>query len=276
MKQIIAAVLVAASVLATTVAKADLLLTAAPLLDKQSSEAMYQPFAEVLSDILGQKVVYEHPSDWLQYARVMRTGRYDLILDQAHFAAWRLMPQNIFHETVVRLPGETRYLVLTKAESAAFGIGDLLSREICALPSPSLSTMVVLSRFHNPVRQPVMIEAQGRFDDVFKKFKRGECDAAVVSQRYHEESIIGTAEQEATKVLYTSNPIPNLVLTITKKHPSALRQELIAALTDEQSPKGSEAIFKTFTTGDVNRYIKVDDNELDPLKSMLQGVLWGW
>ena len=258
------------------VARADLLLTAAPLFDKKTSEALYQPLAEAMSEVLEQKVIYEHPDDWLQYAKVMRTGRYDLIFDQAHFAAWRLMPQNIFHETVARLPGENRYLVLTKAEDPAFGISDLLSREICALPSPSLSTMVVLSQFNNPVRQPVMVEAQGRFEDVFKKFKRGECEAAVVSQRYYEEEIVSTEDQELTKVLYTSNPIPNLVLTITKKHPSYVRQDLMTALTDELSPKGSDKIFETFTNGEASRYIEVESGELDPLKNMLQGVLWGW
>ncbi|MGM0564850.1 MAG: phosphate/phosphite/phosphonate ABC transporter substrate-binding protein [Pseudomonadota bacterium] len=256
--------------------QAQLLLTAAPLFDRQASEDLYQPFANALGEVVDQEVIYEHPDDWLQYAKLMRTGRYDLIFDQAHFAAWRMLPQNLFHEAVARLPGENRYVVVAPSDSPALGLADLLSRQICAQPSPSLSTMVVLSQFTNPVRQPVMVESQGRFADVFEKFKGGECDAAVLSQYFYESEVVNSNDQQEIKLLWTSNPIPNLVLTITKKHPASLRQELEKALTDEMSPKGSDEIFTTFAPQEEKRYIPVKTGELESLENMLQGVLWGW
>lgn len=256
-------------------AQADLLLTAAPLFDEQKSKELYEPFAEAMSEILGEKVSYEYPKDWLVYAREMRTGRYDLIFDQAHFASWRLLPQNIFHTTVVRLPGYEKYVVLAKAEDPSFGIADYLGRKICAMPSPALSTMVVLSRFTNPVRQPIMVEAQGGFAEAYQMLLKGQCEAAVVSLDFYEQSIVAEGQSELLKVVFTSNPIPNQVMTITKKHPKDVREKLIEALTDELSPKGADKLFTTFAPGET-RFVRVTEQDLKPYDGMLQGVLWGW
>ena len=55
-------------------ANAELIFSAPPRESSNAGAELYGPLAEHLSSLLGEKVVYQHPKNWLQYQRDLRKG----------------------------------------------------------------------------------------------------------------------------------------------------------------------------------------------------------
>ena len=90
------------------VAAQDLILTAPPREKPEVGAAEYGPLANYLSKLLGKKVKYVHPGNWLNYQREMRADHYDIIFDGPHFASWRIA--HLGHDALVRLPGTLEFM----------------------------------------------------------------------------------------------------------------------------------------------------------------------
>ncbi|KPJ93231.1 MAG: hypothetical protein AMJ53_07800, partial [Gammaproteobacteria bacterium SG8_11] len=68
--------------------KADLILSAPPRELPEAGLKLYGPLASHLSELLGEKVIYQHPNNWLEYQRDLRRGVYDIVFDGPHFVSW--------------------------------------------------------------------------------------------------------------------------------------------------------------------------------------------
>ena len=63
----------------------DLILTAPPREKPEAGQKLYGPIASYLTKLLGKKVVYKHPQNWLNYQHEMRHDKYDIVFDGPHF-----------------------------------------------------------------------------------------------------------------------------------------------------------------------------------------------
>ena len=255
----------------TTLRAEEYILSAPPRENAQLGEQTYGPLAEFISRMLGEPVVYEHPSGWARYANDMRVGKYDIVFDAPHFAAWRV--KNLNHIPVVRLPGELQFLVVAKKENSRLNkIRDLLSVETCALASPNLGTVTYYNMFTNPISMPRIYETKGGFNGVYNAFKQGLCDAALLRDNFYGQ--LSPEEKANLKVIETSRALPNQVITISQR----LANKKTLILHKLLSPDGKKAAAVL-----LERFGKPDDvliptsmEEIDNLDTMLTGVVWGW
>ncbi|UCE89599.1 MAG: PhnD/SsuA/transferrin family substrate-binding protein, partial [Pseudomonadota bacterium] len=148
------------SLLSLSLAAQELIMTAPPRESVDAGNKLYGPMAQYLGGLLGTKVVYKHPQNWLNYQRDMRNGVYDIVFDGPHFASWRMA--HLGHKAVVKLPGTLEFYLLRRAEDTQYpGPDQLIGQKICGISPPNLSTLSVLAYYDNPVRQPVILGIKG-------------------------------------------------------------------------------------------------------------------
>jgi hypothetical protein len=229
--------------------------------------------AEHLSKLLGEKVIYQYPNNWLQYQRDLRKGLYDIVFDGPHFVSWRMA--HLDHEVLVKLPGELEFVVVVKKDDVTINkVNDLIGKRICAIPPPNLATLTVIDLFHNPVRQPVIWGVGGGYKKVYNSFKKGTCVAAVFRSTFYKNKL--TKEQRSiTRILHKSRGLPNQAITVGKKVGLKDKQKIIRSLTLGSGKRASQSIAKRFG-GAKSAFITASQKEYKKHTELLEGVVFGW
>lgn len=253
-------------------AQADLIFSAPPRETPEAGQKVYGPIANALGTILGEKVVYEHPKDWLTYSRRMRQGEFDLVFDGPQFASWRLA--NIAHEPLVRLKGNLQFVVFTKKGTGIHSLEDLAAKRICALASPNLATVTILKEFDNPVKQPTLVEAKGGMKGIHSLFKTGACHAAVIRDAYFKNKI-PDSERRSYQVVWESLRMPNQVITASDNVSPVSRDKIISEFTREKGAQSAQPLFQRFSKTSTH-FIAATPDEFEGLNLLLEGVVWGW
>ena len=250
---------------------AELIFSAPPREDAATGKKTYGPLVNYLSYVIGEKVVYEHPGGWAEYANNMRDGHYDIVFDAPHFGAWRM--KNISHIPVARLPGSLGFVVVTRTKlHHLHKIKDLLSVKVCALISPNLGTVTFYNLLNNPVYHPRIYEVKGGFKGVYQAFKEGKCEAAVLRDSFYYK--MDPREKDQLTVVTASKPIPNQTITISQRLRD--KKNMIAhSLVSVEGQKAAANLLKRF--GDRQDSLSlVKSHEFDNLDGLLTGVVWGW
>ena len=254
------------------VSHADLIFSAPPREKQDVGENTYGPLAESIGQLLGEKVIYQHPKDWLTYSRKIRKGDYDLVFDGPQFASWRMV--HIQHQPLVRLKGNLEFYIYTKKESDITDINSLVAKKICGLASPNLATVAMFKEFTNPVRQPIFIENKGGFKGVYNAFKEAKCDAALTRSNFYKNKM-SDEDRAGLKIIWKSKLMPNQTITASEKIPVQKREQIIAALTSDKGASGAANLFKRFSKKST-RFITTKPEEYEGLNYLLEGVVWGW
>lgn len=254
-------------------ANAELIFSAPPRESMQAGEKLYGPLAEHLSKLLGEKVVYQYPKNWLQYQRDLRKGVYDIVFDGPHFVSWRLA--HLEHQVLVKLPGELEFVVVVKKDDDSLKKpSDLIGKRICAIPPPNLATLTVIDLFHNPVRQPVIWGVKGGYPQVFKSFQKGTCVAAVFRTTFFEKKI-SPEQRKNLRILHKSKGLPNQAITVGKKVGLQDKRKIIRSLTLGKGKRAIESIAKRFG-GEKSSFITASQDEYKKQTELLEGVVFGW
>ena len=250
---------------------AELIFSAPPRENAVKGKETYGPLVNYLSYVIGERVVYEHPDGWVEYSNNMRNGHYDIVFDAPHFGAWRM--KHISHKPVARLPGSLGFVVIAKKDDRKIKkIKDLLSVKICALASPNLGTVTFYNLLENPIFQPRMHEVKGGFKGVFKAFKAGKCDAAVLRDSFYFN--MDPRDKKGLTVITASKPIPNQTITVSPRLHD--KKELISRrLVSTEGKKAAANMLKRFA-GQQGNLKRVRTNEFENLDNLLTGVVWGW
>ena len=251
----------------------DLILTAPPRESAEAGQNIYGPIAAHLTKLLGVKVVYEHPSNWIAYQRDMRNDRYDIVFDGPHFVSWRIA--HLGHEVLVKLPGNLQFVLLTGKDNNKFNkADDLIGRNICGISPPNLSTLSVLDYYRNPVRQPVIKGIKGGMGKVYKSFMAGKCDAAVLRTAFHKKKL--TEEQRAgMKQLFLSKRMPNQAISVSARISPEAKRKIADSLTIGKGVTSTSGILKRFG-GKAKSFIHARNTEYLTQTALLEGVIFGW
>jgi ABC-type phosphate/phosphonate transport system substrate-binding protein len=259
----------------TRLAVAELIMTAPPREKPEAAHEIYAPLAAHLSQLLGEKVTYRQPKNWLEYQRDLRHDVYDIVFDGPHFVGWRVAHLN--HDVLVKLPGTLEFvIVVNKDDQELKAMKDLVGKKICGIPPPNLASLTVIEQFQNPVRQPIIWGVQGGFKSVHETFKKGECRAAVFRTNYYNKTL--SANDRATmRVLFKSKALPNQAISVSPRIDSKYKQEIIRSLTlDEKGKKAAEGIVKRFGGQQSSPFIAANKNEYSEHSNLLEGVVFGW
>ncbi|MEJ2181734.1 MAG: PhnD/SsuA/transferrin family substrate-binding protein [Gammaproteobacteria bacterium] len=253
-------------------ASAELILSAPPREKPDVGESYYAPIAKSLSKILGEPVVYRHPKSWHNYTKSMQAGKYDIVFDGPHFAAWRMSNTN--HTAVARLPGHLGFVIMAKKDNAKVNkIEDLVAKKICGLASPNLGTMVVFSIFNNPVIQPDIKIVKGGMKKVMDKFLAGECEYAVVRDTVYKN--LPDQAKKDIKIIVHSTPMPNQTITVTKKLDPDKRAKISSFMVSNDGAISASNLLNRFSKKK-KYFIPVKTSEYVELEFLLQGVVYGW
>ncbi len=252
-------------------ANAELLLSAPPRESAEDAENIYGPIAKVLSEATGERVQYVHAVNWIEYSESMRKGKYDIVFDGPHFAAWRM--KHLGHVPVAKLPGSLIFdLVVKESDEKARRPQDIKSSSICALAPPNLGAMAILTQFSNPVIQPTIVESQD-LKAVMEGFKAGKCRAAVVPEQFMKK--MPEDARKKFRVLFTSPVYPDQTVTVGPKVNEKERAEIADLLV---APKGLPAASKLLAiyTKQATHFEPVKTPDYDGLEDLLEGEIWGW
>ncbi|HWR87440.1 MAG TPA: PhnD/SsuA/transferrin family substrate-binding protein [Acidiferrobacterales bacterium] len=185
-----------------------LVLSAPPRDNPEEGAKRFAPFADYLSQTLGRKVVYRHPGTWGGYQSDMQRGDYDLVFDGPHFVSWRI--EKLRHNVLVKLPGEFRYIGFVRADNTRIkDIEQFSGQPVCAHAPPNLGTMMLLSAFDNPSRQPSIVITNG-YDNIYKGVQEGKCAVGMLPKKHLEKH---DKDGTQTRVVYEYHPAPQQAFT---------------------------------------------------------------
>ena len=262
-------------VLATAATAQDLIFTAPPRETPEAGKKLYTPLAQHLTQLLGRPVRYEHPRNWLNYQRDMRNDKYDIVFDGPHFASWRIA--HLGHQVVVKLPGTLEFYLLTHAGNNLMNSpDDLVGKKICGISPPNLSTLSVLAYYHNPVRQPVIKGIRGGMGKVYKTFMgKGGCDAVVLRTTYFKKKL-NDEQRRQLKTIYHTPPLPNQVITVSKRLSPVDRAKMVKSLTEGPGKVAAAGIVRRFGGKKAKSFIPARQQEYLGHNELLEGVIFGW
>lgn len=253
-----------------------LILSAPPRETAEAGMKLYGPVAAHLTKLLGVKVTYEHPGNWLKYQREMRNDKYDIIFDGPHFIAWR--EAHLGHEALVKLPGNLQFmLVADKGSEAIKEPNDLIGKNICGISPPNLSTLSVLDHYRNPVRQPVIKGIKGGMGKVYKSIAvrdKKKCDAAVLRTAFHKKKL-KPKQKAGIKTLFKSKVMPNQGVSVSQRVSLELKLRIKKSLTIGKGVDSTKGILKRFA-GKSKSFIPVNEKEYAGYNNLLEGVIFGW
>ncbi|NOX44064.1 MAG: phosphate/phosphite/phosphonate ABC transporter substrate-binding protein [Gammaproteobacteria bacterium] len=256
-------------------AQADLILAAPPRESLEAGNKLYGPLAKHLTELLGEKVTYAHPDNWLHYQRELRNDVYDVVFDGPHFVSWRI--KHLKHSVLVKLPGTLEfYIIAKKANNRINKLKDLIGKKICGVSPPNLGTMTVIEQFRNPVRQPDILPVrEGGFGQVAKVFSSGACDAAVLRSNFYNKKLTDEA-RASTKKLFSSTPLPNQAISVSSRLTIENKNKIVQSLTDGEGLEITRDIVKRFGGKKANSFIVANQKEYMKQVDLLEGVVFGW
>ena len=180
-----------------------LVFTAPPRESVDDAMEIYQPVAAYLSQVIGKKVVYKHPGTWGVYRTQMLQGKYDIIFDGPHFNSYRMEKLN--HNILVKIPERHEFAVIVRKQETSFTtVKQMAGRTFCAHAPPNLGTLVLLSQFDNPVRQPMIINTKG-WENIYEGVISGKCVGGILPvlnlKKYDRAGL--------TRIVFKTQAMPN-------------------------------------------------------------------
>ncbi|OGI42967.1 MAG: hypothetical protein A2150_04060 [Candidatus Muproteobacteria bacterium RBG_16_64_11] len=222
---------------ATPPGEMPLVLSAPPRESAEDGDERFGPMAEYLSQTLGRKVVYKHPGTWGGYQSDMQNGVYDIVFDGPHFVGWRV--EKLGHSVLARLPGEFLYVGFVRKDNTGIkDIKQLAGQTVCVHALPNLGTLMLLSEFGNPARQPVIVITKG-YSNIYQGVSEGKCVAGMLPKVHlKKHDISGTY----MRIMYSHRSIPEQAITAGLR----LSADEQAKITEALLTPGTEATLAAF------------------------------
>ena len=254
----------------------DLIFTAPPREKPEAGEKTYGPLVDHLSKLLGKKVVYVHPRNWLNYQREMRDDKYDIVFDGPHFISWRMA--HLEHDVLVKLTGTLEFYLLAEKDDVEIAKPeDLVGKNICCISPPNLSSLSILAMFPNPVQQPVLKGVTGGMGGVYNTFNnnKSNCRAWILRTSFYKKKI-KEEDRAKMKIIYDTKPIPNQGISVSKRLSARDKSLILQSLTLGDGVKASQSIVKRFGGKNAKSFIPAKTEEYRGHNLLLEGVIFGW
>ncbi len=230
---------------------------------------IYKPIADYLSRVIGKKIIYKHPGNWLSYQTEMLRGGYDLIFDGPHFNSWRIA--KLRHNTLARISeAHIITVIVNKNNSRIKNIKQLVGRKVCGLNPSNLGMLALLDRFDNPMRQPMIIDRlswRNVYEGVVIDKK---CDAGILPlanlKKYD-------ASRRFSRIVFKTKALPNQAFSAGPRISPDDQARIATALTSS----GADAVTSELRTayGTDSRLVPASKKEYAGIDVYLKDV-WGY
>lgn len=251
-------------------AAADLIFAVPPRESEQKAREVYQPIAEYLTQVAGQKVVLRYTDNWLTYQSEMLKDTYDVVFDGPSFLGWRMA--KLQHVPLARLQGNLVFAVIARKDNGKITqLKDLAGRTVCGFAPPNLATLTMYSQFDNPARQPLVKEVSGGFKGSYEGVVAKKCEGGVLQAALYEKFNQGPSK-DTTQILYKSKPVPNQGFSAGKRVPADVQKKIAEALV---SPEGQAATAKLRAEFGNKDMVPATVQEFEGLGVLMKDV-WGF
>lgn len=239
------------------------IFTAPPRESKERAIEIYEPIAEYLSIITGEKFVYKYPGNWTEYSRGMLNREYDLAFDGPHFVSWRI--KNIDHDAIAKLPQLHIWRVIVRSDSTDIKtLDDLVGKKVCAPKSPNFGMLTMMSHYPNPDREPIHVITKG-WNDGYNGVLKGRCVATVLPKTNHRKF---DPELAKTRAIHTHLPYPNQAFTAGPNLSPEMKAKIIDNLLSEDGQIALLELRERFTRGE--KLVSVDNEEYEGISMVLK------
>ncbi len=219
-----------------------LVFSAPPRETPVRGKEIYGPIADYLSKVLGRKVVYRHPGTWGVYRTEMLRGAYDILFDGPHFNSYRA--QKLNHNILAKIPKRHDFVVIVRKDSQFQSLDELAGHTFCSHAPPNLGTLVLLSQFSNPARQPVILNTKG-WGKIYKGVIAGRCVAGILP-------ILNLKKVDAAgkaKIVFKARTLPNQAFSAGPRLSAAEQAKVAAALVSPEASGPTENLRATYKVG---------------------------
>ena len=246
--------------------KDTIVFSAAPTESSDEVKAFNQPLLALVAKASGKRVVMELASNYVEYTARMRQGAYDMVFDGPHFVSWRM--EHLGHVPLVRLPGKIQIVVAVRDADGVRAVDELaVGRRVCAFPSPNMLSMIFLTHFPNPARQPALVPVNG-LGGLTKCLREGRGDAAVLRQEPWEK-----LDKTGLRALdLPAHGYPERTISISAEIEPELRARIAAALVSDEGAQAGAQLLKAFKH---ERFVPADPAEYAGMTELL-APLWGF
>ena len=244
-----------------------LIFTAPPRETPGEAEEIYKPVADFLSKTIGKKVVYKHPGTWGVYRTEMLKGGYDIVFDGPHFNSYRM--EKLSHNILVKIPERHEFAVIVRKDRTSFqNVQQMAGRTFCTHAPPNLGTLVLLSQFDNPSRQPVIINTNG-WEKIYDGVVSGKCVGGVVPianlKKYDKSGL--------TRIVFKTQAMPNQALSAGPRVSLEDQTRIAQALASTDAAVPTEKLRAAYKVGD--SFALANNQEYQGLAVYLRNE-WGY
>ncbi len=244
-----------------------LVFTAPPRETLEVAKENYQPVAAYLSQVIGKKVRYKYPGTWGVYRTEMLKGSYDIIFDGPHFNSYRM--EKLSHNILVKIPERHEFAVIVKKDGNPFhNIRQMAGRTFCTHAPPSLGTLVLLSQFDNPSRQPVLINTQG-WDKIYEGVVAGKCVGGILP-------VLNLKKYDRTgqtRIVFKTPAMPSQAFSAGPRVSPEDQAKIARALASPDAAGPTEKLRAAYKVG--NSFVLADNQEYNGLAEYLRNE-WGY
>lgn len=244
-----------------------LVFTAAPRESSEAGEEIYQPIAEYLSKVIGKKIIYKDPGTWGVYRTKMLQGSYDLIFDGPHFNSYRM--EKLSHNILVKIPERHEFAVIVRKDQTSFNtVQQMAGRTFCTHAPPNLGTLVLLSQFDNPSRQPMIINTKG-WDNIYNGVASGKCVGGVLPvlnlKQYDRAGLM--------RIVYKTQAMPNQAFSAGPRISMEDQTKIAHALVSPEAAGPTAKLRAAYRVGD--SFALANNQEYKGLAEYLRNE-WGY
>lgn len=218
----------------------ELVLAIQPVLSEAKTRQAFQPLAQYISKVTGNKISITTVPNFMSYWSKMVAGQKNIIyLDAAHFTAYRSRKQG--YKILAKIPDSVSYSLIVRDADMVFEPSELTAKRIATLGSPSIGATRLDAMFPNPARQPIIVEVENSQQGI-SMLLENKVDAAIIPT-----PIVSRAMTDglAINVVTTTEPIPHIALSVSPDIDKAT-VEIIqrAILSAQQKPEGKAMLKK--------------------------------
>lgn len=219
--------------ISSSASAAEYVITSQPRGTEEEERKIFEPIAEYLSSKTGEKFRYVYVRDWLTYRKLIARNSYDIYFSDPHFASFLVEYRN--HVYLARFKEWLSFAVVVRADDKIGFVSQLAGRQNCLQLEPNLGTLLFMSSFENPTRQPAMVVVQD-WEDAYRGVIKKKCSAAVVPY----ETFSRLNADNKTFALQMYDLVPSQVFTVNKKISGAVLDIVRRALLDPKNPAMQE------------------------------------
>ncbi len=243
-------------------AASGMVLAIQPIMPESQTRKAYQPLADYLHQITGEQVRLVTSPNFLVYWELMKRNKWDMVLDAAHFTDYR--NDKTGYTVLAKIPDTVSYTLAANPDLMILEVEELIGKRIATLPSPGLGAVRLQEIFPNPMRQPLLIQAEDA-DDAAQKVLSGKAAAAMIPTRM-------LSLYPSLVPVMTTQPVPAPAISVSPSMTPEVQAKIRQAMVEASRTERGKAMLKAVNLP----AFEAADNRLYAGQEKLLANTWGY